>query len=117
MPPPRYGALLRERVLRVAGNPADFGAREPSTDFLVAGHSLCQDYLAQVRAGAILCRPAIVTALGKQVTFADGSGEHVDAIICATGYRLDIPYLSRDLWAVLRPDLRLHHRTMHPRQP
>ena len=105
MPPPSYGALLRERVLRVAGNPADFGAPEPSADFLLAGHSLCQDYLTQVQAGAILCRPAIVTALGDRVTFADGSCERVDAIICATGYRLDLPYLSRDLWAVLRPDL------------
>jgi dimethylaniline monooxygenase (N-oxide forming) len=104
-------------VLRVAGNPADFGAREPSADFLVAGHSLCQDYLTQVRAGTILCRPAIVTALGNQVTFADGSCERVDAIICATGYRLDIPYLSQDLWAVLGPDLRLQHRTMHPDLP
>jgi dimethylaniline monooxygenase (N-oxide forming) len=117
MPPPSYGALLRERVLRVAGNPADFGAPEPSADFLLAGHSLCQDYLTQVQVGAILCRPAIMTALGDRVTFADGSCEHVDAIICATGYRLDIPYLSRDLWAVLRPDLRLHHRTMHPDLP
>ena len=34
MPPSDYGALLRERVLRVAGNPADFGAPEPSADFL-----------------------------------------------------------------------------------
>src|SRR6478672_9719236 len=39
MPPAEYGALLRERVLRVAGNPADFGARKPSPDLLLAGHS------------------------------------------------------------------------------
>jgi dimethylaniline monooxygenase (N-oxide forming) len=114
MPPPSYGALLRDRVLRVAGNPADFGAPEPSADFLVAGHSLCQDYLTQVRAGTILCRPAIVRASGNEVTFADGSCERVDAIIAATGYRLEIPYLSRDLWSILGPDLRLHHRTLHP---
>jgi dimethylaniline monooxygenase (N-oxide forming) len=55
--PPSYGALLRERVLRVAGNPADFGAAEPSACFRVAGHSLCQDNLTQVRTGTILCRP------------------------------------------------------------
>lgn len=117
MSPSSYGTLLRERVLRVAGNPADFGAPEPSADFLVAGHSLCQDYLTQVQAGAIRCRPAVATALGDQVTFTDGSCEEVDAIICATGYRLDIPYLSRDLWAVLQPELRLHHRTLHPDLP
>jgi dimethylaniline monooxygenase (N-oxide forming) len=117
MPPSSYGDLLRERVLRVAGNPADFGAREPDADFLVAGHSLCQDYLEQVRAGTIDCRPAIAQARGDQVTFADGSRERVDAIVCATGYRLDIPFLSPQLWSVLGPDLRLHQRTMHPDLP
>jgi hypothetical protein len=117
MSPSSYGALLRERVLKVAGNPADFGAREPSADFLVAGHSLCQDYLEQVMAGTIDCRPAIVDVRGGRVTFADGSSERFDAIVCATGYRLDIPYLSAELWSVLGPDLRLHQRTMHPDLP
>ncbi len=117
LPPAAYGALLRERVLRVAGNPADFGAPEPDADFLAAGHSLCQDYLAQVRAGAIRCRPAIATARGNRVTFVDGSRADVDAIICATGYRLDLPYLSPHLSAVLGPDLRLHHRTLRPDLP
>ncbi len=117
MPPADYGALVRERVLRVAGNPADFGAPEPSRDFLLAGHSLCQDYLAQVRAGAITCRPAIVAVDGDEVVFADGSRDRFDVIICATGYRLDIPYLSPDVWDVLGPDLRLHLRTLHPDLP
>lgn len=117
MSPSSYGALLRERVLRVAGNPADYGAPEPSPEFLVAGHSLSQDYLDQVRAGAIDCRPAIVDVHGNLVTFADGSQVSVDAIVCATGYRLDIPYLSADLWSVVGPDLRLHLRTMHPDLP
>ena len=117
MTPSSYGALLRERVLHVAGNPAEFGAREPSADFLVAGHSLSQDYLDQVRAGTIVCLPAIIEVRGDQVTFADGSRESVDAIVCATGYRLDIPFLSKDLRSVLGTDLRLHLRTMHPDLP
>ena len=117
MTPSAYGALMRERVLRVAGNPADFGAPEPSPDFLRAGHSLSQDYLQQVRAGTILCRPALAAARGTEVIFQDGGRAHVDAIICATGYRPDIPYLSKDLRARLGPDLRLHHRTMHPDLP
>lgn len=64
-----------------------------------------------------MCRPGIRTALGDQVTFADGSCERVDTNICATGYRLDLRYLSPDLRAVLRHDLRLHHRTLHPDLP
>ncbi len=85
MSPAAYGALMRERVLRVAGNPADFGAPEPSPDFLAAGNSLSQDYLAQVQAGTILCRPAIAAVRGNEVIFTDGGRAEVDAIICATG--------------------------------
>lgn len=117
MSPSDYGVLLRDRVLPLAGNPADFGAPEPSADFLAAGHSLCQDYLDQVRTGAIRCRPSIAEVRGDEVIFTDGSRERVDAIICATGYRLDVPYLTAELWSVLGPDLRLHLRTMHPDLP
>ena len=112
-----YGRMMRERVLRVAGNPADFGAPEPDRDFLVASHSLCQDYLDQVRARAITCRPAIEAVDGNRVTFTDGSLEHIDAIICATGYRLDIPFLADEVRTQLGPDLRLSRRTMHPDLP
>ncbi len=117
MAPEGYGTMVRERVLRTAGSPADYGAPEPDPDFLVAGHSLCQDYLAQVQAGAITCRPAVEAVSANEVTFTDGSCEDVDVIVCATGYRLDLPYLSDDLSAVLGPDLRLHHRTLHPDLP
>ena len=117
MPPDEYGRMVRERVLRVAGHPADFGAPAPDPNFLVAGHSLCQDYLAQVRAGDITCRPAIAAARGRDVTFTDGSREPVDAIVCATGYRLDMPYLPDEVWSLVGPDLRLHHRTLHPDLP
>jgi hypothetical protein len=103
--------------VRVAGSPADFGAPVPDENILVAGHSLCQDYMAQVRADAITCRPAIAGVTGRRVTFVDGTEETVDAIVCATGYRLDLPYLDEDVWAVAGRDLRLHHRTLHPDLP
>ena len=118
MSPAAYGSLMRERVLHVAGNPAEFGAPEPNADFLVAGNSLSQDYLAQVQAGKILCRPAIASGPWKSSDLRPtAAAQQVDAIICATGYRLDIPYLSADLAATLGTDLRLHHRTMHPDLP
>ena len=60
------------RVLKVAGNPADFGAPERDPDIAVAGHLLSQDYLAQVAGGAIACRPAIAAIAGRTVTFVDG---------------------------------------------
>ncbi len=117
MPPDEYGRMLRARVIRVAGHPSDFGAPSPHEDFLVAGHSLCQDYLAQVRAGDIVCRPAIAAVDGRQVIFEDGARDTVDVIVCATGYRLDLPYLPHEVSSSVGPDLRLHHRTLHPEFP
>src|SRR3954453_3219123 len=107
----------RERVLRVAGNPADFGAPEPDGDLAAAGLSLCQEYLTQVRDGSIVCRPAITSIDGTDVTFADGSTRAVEALICATGYDIDIPYLSEGVRELLGPDLALYQRTFHPDLP
>ena len=86
LPPAQWGRRQRERVLRMAGNPADYGAPEPDRDFLVAGIGLCQDYLADVRDGRIACRPAITAIDGRTVTFADGTTARPDALICGTGY-------------------------------
>jgi hypothetical protein len=117
MPRDAWGRLLLDRVLRISGNPADFGAPRPDPDILVAGHSLCQDYLVQVREGRIECRPEITDVDGKTVTFADGAREQIDAIVCATGYALDIPYLPSDVRATVGAQLRLHHRTLHLNLP
>jgi len=108
---------LRERVLRIAGNPASYGAPEPDPDLLTAGLALCQDYLAQIAAGEIACRPAIAAVDGREVGFGDGSREHVDAIICATGYDLDIPYFDDRVWDVVGRGLALYQRTLHPDLP
>jgi cation diffusion facilitator CzcD-associated flavoprotein CzcO len=115
LPGDEWSRRQRERIERVVGNPADFGAPAPDDDVRVAGLSLCQDYLTQVRDGSVVCRPAIASTHGRTVTFTDGSTETVDAIICATGYDLDIPYVGEDVADVLGgPDLALYQRTFHP---
>jgi dimethylaniline monooxygenase (N-oxide forming) len=111
LPSGEWASRLRERILRVAGNPADFGAPEPSPDLRAAGLSLCQDYLAQVRDGSIACRPEITSIEGRNVTFSDGSTQRVEAIVCATGYDVDIPYLGRSVQRALGADLALYQRT------
>ena len=112
--PADWSRRQRDRIERVAGNPADFGAPEPDQDVRVAGLSLCQDYLAQVREGSIVCRPGIASVRGRTVTFTDGSAAAVSAIVCATGYDVDVPYLSDDVRRVVGEDLALYQRTFHP---
>ena len=112
--PGEWSRRQRERIERVAGNPAAFGAPEPDQDVRVAGLSLCQDYLAQVSEGRIVCRPGIEAVRGRTATFTDGSTADVDAIICATGYDVDIPFLGEDARGVIGEDLALYQRTFHP---
>ena len=115
--PGELSGMLRERVLAVAGNPASFGAPEPDPDILVAGLALCQGWLAEVRDGRVTCRPAIAGVDDRAVTFTDGSREEIDAIICATGYDLDIPYLDARVWDVVGAEFALYERTLHPDLP
>ena len=117
LPRDEFGRRLRERVLRVAGAPDAFGAPAPDPDILSAGLSLCQDYLAQVADGSIVCRPAIVSIEGRRVTFADGTTTAFEAMVCATGYDVDVPYLDPALRRLLGPELSLYRRTLHPDAP
>jgi dimethylaniline monooxygenase (N-oxide forming) len=107
----------RARVLRVAGHPADFGAPPPDDDLRVAGVSLCQGYLEQIRDGDIVCRPAIAAITGRTVRFTDDSTAEVDAIVCATGYAPDVPYLRDVVGAGGWLDTALYQRTFHPDLP
>ena len=117
LPRDELSRTLRERVVAVAGEPASFGAPAPDHDILVAGLSLCQDFMGQVADGSIVCRPAIASLDGRRVTLTDGASETVDAIVCATGYELDVPYLDPAVWALAGPDLRLYRRVLHPDLP
>jgi dimethylaniline monooxygenase (N-oxide forming) len=110
--PEAWARRQRERILEVAGDPADYGAPAPDADLRVAGISLCQDYLQQVRDGSIACRPGIAAVDGTRVTFTDGTSGTVEVIVAATGYALHIPYL-RELGA----GPALFHRTFHPDLP
>ena len=51
------------------------------------------------------------------MTFDDGSREVVDAIVCATGYDLDIPYLDPAVASALGTGPALYQRTLHPDLP
>ena len=46
-----------------------------------------------------------------------GRRDPVDAVVCATGYTLDIPYLDPAVWDVTGPALDLYRRTVHPDLP
>jgi dimethylaniline monooxygenase (N-oxide forming) len=117
--PERVAAGIREGVLAEAGDPATYGA------LAVEGTappklSMSQEYLAYVAEGRIDARGAVDAIEGRTVSFADGTVTEVDAVICATGYDLDVSLLSADIRRVLggdRTHLDLYLRTLHPDLP
>lgn len=52
------------------------------------------ELLARIDAGAILPRGDVARLEEDGVTFADGTRERFDVIICATGYRLALPFID-----------------------
>src|SRR5688500_4375753 len=100
---PHPAGRRRPRRLRRAG-----AGRRPAR----RRHLAVPGLPAAGRDGSIACRPGIATIDGHDITFTDGSTETVEAIVCATGYDVDIPYLD-----ALGPELDLYHRTFHPDLP
>ena len=116
LPPEQVAAGIRDGALAEAGDPARYGglAVDPKAPPKL---SMSQEYLAYVAEGRIAARGAVESIEGRTVRFADGAETEVDAVICATGYDLDLPYLSPDIRRVLGEDrthLDLYLRTFHP---
>ena len=74
---------------------------------LIKRPTICQDILPCLEAGDVCAKPEITRLEGKQVIFAESDRVEADVIICATGYRLSYPYLSRDLADTRSNDLTL----------
>ena len=111
------GAELRDLVVGAGGRPDQYGAARPAGDVFTAGIAQAQHYLPLVAEGRIAPKPWVAAIEGRTVRFTDGTTEVVDAILLATGFALDLPFLSDDIRAVLDPDERhadLHAATFHP---
>jgi NADPH-dependent 2,4-dienoyl-CoA reductase/sulfur reductase-like enzyme len=118
--PEDWAERTRAFVLRVAGNPSWYGAMVPHEDLRRAGTVGSHHFPHLVAEDRIACRPWIDRIEGDLATFADGRTEAFDAIVLATGYRPELPFLSGELRDRLgaesgRPVL-VHH-TFHPAAP
>ncbi|WPZ33154.1 NAD(P)-binding domain-containing protein [Thalassobaculum sp. OXR-137] len=119
-PPEVVAQGLKAQVLKVAGNPADWGAQEPHENVFAAGITQSQSFLPAVSEGRIATRPWIERIDGRTVRFADGSAREVDGILFGTGYALSLPFLSPEIAATLQLDpvgMDLFAQTFHPELP
>ena len=78
---------------------------------------MSSDFATALRHRELLVRPEIETLEGSQVRFVDGQIETVDAIVCATGYRIAFPFLSPALLEADGSSLPLYRRMVAPHLP
>jgi len=72
---------------------------------------------AALRARSFESRPHVRALDGDRVRFADGSEERVDAIVFATGYRINFPFLPDDLGRGRGWEFPLYRRILSPDAP
>jgi hypothetical protein len=82
------------------------------------GHPVSnQFFLSHVKYGRVILKPDIAKVDGRTITFTDGSSEEFDALIAATGYTVDFPFLAPDLIGNNDTRLPLYKRVIPPDHP
>ena len=115
MPWPLPNLLYGRRVARELG-PLPAGWPLPARRRLEGIPVVSTDLLPAVRRAEVTVKPAVERRAGDRVGFADGTGEAVDRIVYATGYRISLPFLSPLLVAPRGRELPLYRRIV-PRDP
>lgn len=120
LPADVLGRSFKEFILRTSGAPERWGALKANDDPSVAGVTQAQFYLPLIAEGRIVSKPWISSIAGKCITFEDGTQEDADALLFATGFRLNLPFLSPDIRSEIGaegPALRLYRYTFAPSLP
>lgn len=108
---------LAKRVMTlVNGSPEVIGLPKPDHK-LFETHPIINSQLAyHVGHGDITIKPDVAELEGDRVRFADGTIESVDVMVCATGFKITIPFIDRDElnWQGDRPELYLN--VFHPQR-
>ncbi len=119
--PPGAGAQrLKEFIIKSCGNPADFDGLKPAENILEAGVTVSDGYLTQVQKKRITQKLNVGHFNARSVVFEDGTEEAIDDVIFATGYELNLPFLSRGIHDAINTGdqhLDLYKYTFHPLFP
>ncbi len=109
---------LYELMIRFSvGRPEDRGLPKPDHRLLSAHPTVSSDLLDRVGHGDIVMKPNIERFDGEVVHFEDGSSEHVDLLVYATGYRIALPFLEKDLYDPAGNAMPLYQRVLTPKLP
>jgi dimethylaniline monooxygenase (N-oxide forming) len=79
--------------------------------------SMSESIVMDIEYNRVRVKPNIKSIEGQRVNFVDGSTEEFDAMIAATGYKVDLPFLSPDILPVKGNHVDLYKRVFVPGWP
>lgn len=111
--------LVQRQILRALsrvyhGRMETWGLRTPRTRTHPASNAT---FMAHVAYQKIVIEPGIADVEGSRVTFENGDTIEVDAIIAATGYHIDLPFMKGDLAPLDGRRLQAYRRVVNPDWP
>lgn len=116
--PFRVERRLYEVIQRLStGRPEDRGLPKPDHRLLSAHPTVSSDFCDRVGHGDIAMKPNIERLDGDTVHFADGSTEHVDLLVYATGYKVALPFFDKALYDPADNAMPLYERVLTPELP
>jgi Flavin-binding monooxygenase-like len=110
---------LRARLVRfmtwiVHGDMTKLGFKPLDARAHVTSNATVVNHIAYRR---IVVKQGIAKIDGKRIHFTDGSAEEFDTLIAATGYLIDLPFLSPDIVPVENNSVDLYQRIVPPGWP
>lgn len=106
---------IRELLTRMAhGRMEDWGFQTPKARTHPASHPAIGGHFTWDR---IRGKPGVQSVAGHEVRFADGTTGTYDAMIAATGYEVDLPFLAAELSPVVDRRVQLYRRIVAPDWP
>lgn len=86
--------LVRMVLAVTVGNYSRYGL--PAPDHRVFDHhpTVSTEVLHYLKHGRVTAHPDIDRFDGNTVTFVDGNSAQVDVVVCATGFKVSVPFLS-----------------------
>ncbi|MFO0901731.1 MAG: NAD(P)-binding domain-containing protein [Pirellulales bacterium] len=108
--------LWTRLLVRVAlGRPDRYGLPKPDHGLFQTHPIVNSQLLYQVGHGRIQVRSGVESCQGDRVRFTDGREERIDLIICATGYRVSLPFLPPSVVESVHDIPQLYLHAFHPR--
>ncbi|MBA2504437.1 MAG: NAD(P)-binding domain-containing protein [Thermoleophilaceae bacterium] len=110
-------ALITRLIKRETGPMENYGLPTPDHKFGHAHPTVSNELLGRIGHGRIRPRPNVERLEGDHVRFVDGTTQHIDRIVYATGYRITFPFLSEDLLPVRENRVSLFKKVVPPDLP